>query len=271
MPVSHTPRCADLSLWPIAAHFQSSSNAEHSIPNKGRSLGIKESRGINRPDFSRCSLSREACDKSSDPVRADENQCDHSHIIGSDLVVSPGLPDASRLSHIDDATLANTLIHPRPSPQAHLPSCSTALREGDIDTRTRDFSCPLEFCQRPFRRLEHLKRHVRTHTRERPYICGQCGRPFSRQDNLLQHIRTHSRDGRGDSPPRSRLGSGSAFSGDVAAPPRSASEWPRQSHWEDSPRCESRATGGIGHGVPDALGGQNPRLDRLSTAPPGFA
>lgn len=36
---------------------------------------------------------------------------------------------------------------------------------------------------------------MRTHTQERPYICGHCNKAFSRSDNLAQHRRTHDRDG----------------------------------------------------------------------------
>lgn len=47
-------------------------------------------------------------------------------------------------------------------------------------------SCPIPSCGRLFKRLEHLKRHVRTHTQERPYQCNSCGKAFSRSDNLAQ-------------------------------------------------------------------------------------
>ncbi|KAI8890088.1 STE-domain-containing protein [Backusella circina FSU 941] len=55
------------------------------------------------------------------------------------------------------------------------------------------YSCPFTQCARLFKRLEHLKRHVRTHTMERPYACTQCGKSFSRSDNLSQHKKTHIR------------------------------------------------------------------------------
>ncbi|KAG7131651.1 Transcription factor steA like protein [Verticillium longisporum] len=57
----------------------------------------------------------------------------------------------------------------------------------------KSHSCPIPTCGRIFKRLEHLKRHVRTHTQERPYICPHCSKAFSRSDNLAQHRRTHER------------------------------------------------------------------------------
>lgn len=55
----------------------------------------------------------------------------------------------------------------------------------------KSHSCPIPTCGRLFKRLEHLKRHVRTHTQERPYVCPHCQKAFSRSDNLAQHRRTH--------------------------------------------------------------------------------
>jgi hypothetical protein len=59
----------------------------------------------------------------------------------------------------------------------------------------REFVCPVRFCIKAFKRLEHLKRHVLTHTRQRPYACHHCARCFSRSDNLQQHMRTHDAPG----------------------------------------------------------------------------
>jgi hypothetical protein len=42
-------------------------------------------------------------------------------------------------------------------------------------------------CGRSFARLEHLKRHERSHTKEKPFECPECTRCFARRDLLLRH------------------------------------------------------------------------------------
>ncbi|KAG7086195.1 hypothetical protein E1B28_002158 [Marasmius oreades] len=44
-------------------------------------------------------------------------------------------------------------------------------------------------CRMVFSRSEHLARHIRKHTGERPFNC-HCGKQFSRLDNLRQHAQT---------------------------------------------------------------------------------
>lgn len=63
------------------------------------------------------------------------------------------------------------------------------------DNNEKTHACPVLQCQRRFKRLEHLKRHMRIHTLERPFSCTfpNCQKTFSRSDNLSAHMKTHSR------------------------------------------------------------------------------
>ncbi|KAK4497117.1 hypothetical protein PRZ48_011567 [Zasmidium cellare] len=46
-----------------------------------------------------------------------------------------------------------------------------------------------EYCGNSYSKREHYQRHVRTHTRERPYSCDLCSATFSRKDTLHRHAR----------------------------------------------------------------------------------
>ena len=50
--------------------------------------------------------------------------------------------------------------------------------------KPRLFVC--QVCTRAFARLEHLRRHERSH-KGKPFSCGVCQRKFSRRDLLLRH------------------------------------------------------------------------------------
>ncbi|KAH7141796.1 fungal-specific transcription factor domain-containing protein [Dactylonectria macrodidyma] len=49
-------------------------------------------------------------------------------------------------------------------------------------------------CGQCFSKTEHLARHIRSHTKERPFQCSICGKSYSRHDSLLRHARGHERD-----------------------------------------------------------------------------
>ncbi|PIA16904.1 hypothetical protein COEREDRAFT_41972, partial [Coemansia reversa NRRL 1564] len=60
-------------------------------------------------------------------------------------------------------------------------------------TSDRKYVCDWRNCGQSFDRIEHLNRHKRRHTGEKPYRClaGRCTKLFSRFDNMMQHVGIH--------------------------------------------------------------------------------
>ncbi|KAK9762402.1 Up in starvation [Basidiobolus ranarum] len=107
------------------------------------------------------------------------------------------------MEHIQNMNLHNIAI-PLLSPQDSSKKKQVRGRNGEPH-KPKIFQCTFGDCRMVFTRAEHLARHERKHTGEKPFQCiiPNCSRIFSRFDNMMQHVQTHS--SRTGKPPLSGL------------------------------------------------------------------
>jgi hypothetical protein len=107
--------------------------------------------------------------------------------------MSPMMRTASPQLQFADPTMMNMMQYKQPMyrmvPSSE-PNRGSPYRRKSID---KIHTCPFQNCGRLFKRTEHLKRHIRSHTGEKPYIClvPECRKSFTRSDHLQQHMKTH--------------------------------------------------------------------------------
>ncbi|XP_067635454.1 uncharacterized protein [Eurosta solidaginis] len=76
--------------------------------------------------------------------------------------------------------------------------CDQSIRESDLKksqlARFDEKPHKCDFCEWRFRQINHLRRHMRSHTGEKPYKCKYCERAFASKSEVMQHLRRHLGD-----------------------------------------------------------------------------
>ncbi|CAN8097709.1 unnamed protein product [Discula destructiva] len=87
------------------------------------------------------------------------------------------------------------------SPQASSPPNNVDTNGNAKEPKPKTLPC--QYCNKWFRRVEHVQRHERTHTKEKPFSCNwpACGKSFGRRDLLVRHEKlVHLNDSNKDGP-----------------------------------------------------------------------
>jgi len=64
------------------------------------------------------------------------------------------------------------------------------MEEEHDDGLIKPFEC--ELCKKQFTKIEILKRHIKTHMKEKEFKCSYCTKTFDRRDVLNDHVRNHT-------------------------------------------------------------------------------
>jgi len=89
--------------------------------------------------------------------------------------------------------------------------------DSQISRRKPELRC--RFCANVYQKREHLERHERIHTGDKPFACAKCHRLFSRHDSLIRHQRVHAaRTNRNESRSAALPGEGTLSPPTVAQP-----------------------------------------------------
>lgn len=130
---------------------------------------------------------------------------------------SPVMIKAEQENDLNDSNSTRTRARPRVSRSKKLPEptkpdetefcckwagCNERFKSaGDLNDHLEEmhltkgksqYTCEWEGCNKTFSQRQKLVRHLKVHSKYKPYQCPQCQKCFSTEDTLNQHKRVHS-------------------------------------------------------------------------------
>uniref|UniRef100_A0A8B9P6P3 Zinc finger and BTB domain-containing protein 46 n=1 Tax=Apteryx owenii TaxID=8824 RepID=A0A8B9P6P3_APTOW len=119
---------------------------------------------------------------------------------------SPPLPSSHLATQSPPAIHCSGEMSPETMTKGEMPSSTQATYDGfltlwqfdnsdsvnEFTVIRKKFKCP--YCSFSAMHQCILKRHMRSHTGERPYPCEICGKKFTRREHMKRHTLVHSKD-----------------------------------------------------------------------------
>ncbi|XP_067163984.1 zinc finger and BTB domain-containing protein 46 isoform X1 [Apteryx mantelli] len=119
---------------------------------------------------------------------------------------SPPLPSSHLATQSPPAIRCSGEMSPETMTKGEMPSSTQATYDGfltlwqfdnsdsvnEFTVIRKKFKCP--YCSFSAMHQCILKRHMRSHTGERPYPCEICGKKFTRREHMKRHTLVHSKD-----------------------------------------------------------------------------
>ncbi|KAG0321915.1 hypothetical protein BGZ99_003605 [Dissophora globulifera] len=106
----------------------------------------------------------------------------------------PYTKSTSQIDNGDDELTSSDASASQTSVGAALVKHKQHSRQGKNKDRPTSFACDSPGCGKIFSRAYNLTSHMKTHSAERPFLCGSCPLAFARRHDRERHVRLHTGD-----------------------------------------------------------------------------